>query len=178
MRGVARLRPQVDMNQGELPLMASPSRRVGLISCSSGKLDHRAPAAQLYTGQLFQLSKAWIVKRCPRWGILSAKHGLVLPEEEIDPYDQNLAGLTYAERCAWGARTREQIVRVWGRDALYTILAGADYCHAVDGLPYVEETIKGWTEQRRAMGMRKPGMGIGVIKQRIKQDLDRFGGGE
>lgn len=145
--------------------------RVGLISCSAGKLDHRAPAAELYTGPIFRAARAWITNRgeLGAWAILSAKHGLVLPDQELDPYDVSLSSLSFPELKAWGERTQAQLVARWGRDAIYTVLAGSDYRQATRGLPYVEDVIGCWTRRRREDGIRPAAVGIGVLKKYLKE---------
>jgi hypothetical protein len=143
--------------------------RVGLIACSAGKLSYRAPAAQLYTGPVYQLSRQWITGRTElgAWAILSAKHGLVLPEQELDPYDCSLDGMPEDERRAWCERTRQQLVDRWGRETIYMVVAGADYRAALRGLPYVEDVFACWSRRRRDEGLR--GFGIGVLKKYLKQ---------
>ena len=66
------------------------SRRVALISCSAQKLDHPASAVELYTSTLFRKAVAYAVTHCDGWFVLSAKHGLVRPEQVLEPYDQKL----------------------------------------------------------------------------------------
>lgn len=64
--------------------------RIGLVACSAGKLDHAAPARDLYTSQLFRKAAAYAAATCDRWYILSAKHGLLAPEDVVEPYDERL----------------------------------------------------------------------------------------
>lgn len=61
---------------------------IRLISCGSSKMDQRAVAANLYIGNLFKMGKKW-AESYPddRWAILSAKWGLVFPDEVLFPYD-------------------------------------------------------------------------------------------
>lgn len=141
--------------------------RVGLISCGAEKLPHAAPAAELYVGQYFRLCRTWISSpgRCDEWGILSAKHGLVMPSQVIDPYDLSLAELGEEERRTWAKGVHEQLLTRWGEGAIYLILAGEHYRAAVSRMPMVEDVIDHWTRMRKARGMRKPRMGIGVIKK-------------
>jgi hypothetical protein len=145
--------------------------RVGLIGCSAGKLDRRAPAAQLYTGPIFQLSCAWITGRTElgAWAILSAKHGVVLPGQEIDPYDVSLEAMSAAERRTWAGRTREQLIERWGRDVIYMVLAGAHYRAALEGLRFVEDVIESWARKRRDARLRPAHVSIGVLKKYLRE---------
>lgn len=64
--------------------------RVGLVGCASSKLRRPAAARELYTSQLFRKASAYAEATCDRWYILSAKHGLVHPDEFLEPYNQKL----------------------------------------------------------------------------------------
>lgn len=147
--------------------------RVGLIGCGKEKLSHAAPAAELYTGPFFSLCKKWISKpgRVDEWGILSAKHGLVLPSQVIEPYDLTLDRMGQKAQKKWAESTHEQLLEQWGSDhIIYMILAGSYYRTALYKMPMVEDAISHWTEMRRLRGMGKPHMGIGVIKKYILED--------
>lgn len=150
--------------------------RVGLIGCGKEKLDHAAPAKDLYVGSFFKLCKQWISKpgRVDEWAILSAKYGLVLPEQAIEPYDCTLNGGMYADykaRQSWAIRTSGEIVKRWcAQNTVFMILAGANYRMAVEWVPMVEDVIRCWTDWRRESGMRRPQMSIGVIKKYLKND--------
>lgn len=150
--------------------------RVGLIGCGKEKLPHAASASELYVGQFFKLSKQWISKpgRVDEWGILSAKHGLVLPDQELEPYDVSLDKFTYQERVSWGMRVHRQLVERWGDQVIWLILAGANYRVALSDMPFVEDVIACWTNWRRLAGMKRPQMGIGVIKQYMKRDEEFY----
>ena len=148
--------------------------RVGLIGCGKLKLDHAAPAQDLYVGPFFKLCKQWITKpgRVDEWGILSAKHGLLLPDQVTEPYDLSLDKLSFQQRVGWSNTVRYQLIRRWGQPngVIYMILAGALYRAALNNMPMVEDVIQCWTDWRKAKGMRRPQMGIGVIKQYLKRD--------
>lgn len=140
--------------------------RVALVGCSGTKLDRPAPARELYAGNLFKLSVRWVERRpFDAWAILSAKHGLVLPDEVIEPYDVMLDGRRLK---AWAALVEKQLVLRWGEGAIYTLLAGDQYGVAVQGLPFVEDVFRGWARQRKLDGHRRTG--IGVLMRELKLD--------
>lgn len=145
--------------------------RVGLISCSKRKLAHAAPAAELYQGELFKLSRAWIAKpgRVGAWGILSAKHGLVMPDQILEPYEMSLRSVGSEARAEWARRTHLQLVERWGPGAIYMVLAGCDYRDALLWMPMTEDVIAHWTAVRKRRGMRRPGVGIGVMKRLLRE---------
>jgi hypothetical protein len=64
--------------------------RVGLVGCAAQKLQRPAPAREIYVSQLFKKASAYAEATCDRWYILSAKHGLISPDEIIEPYDMRL----------------------------------------------------------------------------------------
>jgi hypothetical protein len=124
-------------------------RTIGLIACGKAKLDRPAPARELYVGNLFRACRAYVESTCDEWAILSAKHGLVLPDQVLAPYEQRLSGRA-EDRLAWARRVNEAIRRRWcasgyvagqpdehgGRpvgwaperlDVRFVVLAGADY---------------------------------------------------
>lgn len=98
---------------------------IGLISCSSAKLAHPAPARDLYCSPLFRLSLAYAQTTCTAVYVLSALHGLVSLDTIIAPYNRRMGGK--AERDAWSRRVASGLIAKHGRDVAYLVLAGADY---------------------------------------------------
>lgn len=83
---------------------------VGLVACCGPKLAHRAPAGLLYTSDLFRKSVAYLLARdVDEWAILSAKHGLVLPNETIAPYDLSLTSMPATKRKEWARKVQHQL---------------------------------------------------------------------
>lgn len=59
-----------------------------VIPCGARKLDHRARAADMYTGSYHRACRrAAEAMRPDRLLILSARYGLLGPDDEIEPYD-------------------------------------------------------------------------------------------
>lgn len=78
-------------------------RKIVIVGCGQSKLDIQAPARELYTGSLFASQRRYAEAcRCD-WGILSAKHGFLLPNESVAPYDVQL-GASRDVRRAWAHR--------------------------------------------------------------------------
>ena len=62
---------------------------VTLIQCTNTKRDQPAPAKDLYDeSAYFRKMRAWAESRDCRWYILSAKHGLLHPGTNVEPYDE------------------------------------------------------------------------------------------
>ena len=150
------------------------SGRVALVSCSADKASERRPAAQLYLGQLFRLSVEWIDLRRDvyhHWAILSAEHGLVMPDWELDPYDTCMAQV---DRRAWGERVTAQLRDHFGLEKIYTVLGGADYSGPLAGrVPYLETPFDHWREIHTWAHPRAR-WGIGKIMQRLKNENDQL----
>src|SRR5262245_30218934 len=84
---------------------------VGLVGCSRLKRSVAAPATELYTSPLFRLAAHYCSATCDLWFVLSAKHGLVTPDQVLAPYDATLTGLGPVERLAWAKQVVEQLNR-------------------------------------------------------------------
>ena len=85
-------------------------RTIVLIACASKKLDHPARAEELYNSDLFRKSLAYAKQMGPAAVyILSAKHGLVLPDDQIAPYNVTLNKMSRADAKAWSDRVFGQL---------------------------------------------------------------------
>lgn len=115
---------------------------VGLVACVKGKLGRRVAARDLYTSALFRLSRAYVERRCSQWAILSAKHGLVLPSDEIDPYDETLIGMPRRALEDWSRRTWAAISLRWDpATTTFVFLGGQAYSFALGAAPHVERPL-------------------------------------
>jgi hypothetical protein len=103
--------------------------KIGLVGCVKSKRGSAAPAADLYTSALFHGRRRWVEASCSHWYILSAKHGLVVPAEMLEPYDETLTTKGGRERRAWADRVLAQLRQVLGDIGRYDfeIHAGASY---------------------------------------------------
>jgi hypothetical protein len=72
-----------------------------LVGCGARKRSGVAPAGDMYTGDLFELSRAWAERNAPRWAVLSAKWCLLWPDEKIQPYNLALQTQPAAWRNKW-----------------------------------------------------------------------------
>src|SRR2546430_14040582 len=80
--------------------------QVGLVACSRTKTNRPVPARELYVSPLFRAASAYAERTygSGRWLILSARYGLVAPDQILSPYDLSLRQLTARQREAWGDR--------------------------------------------------------------------------
>lgn len=112
-----------------------------LIACSAAKLDHAAPAAQLYTGQAFRLAMAAAERAGADVLILSALHGAVDPTQQLQPYNRALAHMNTQQRKVWAGMVAQQLQQHQGREIV--VLAGKHYAAAVDAFPNVSRPLAG-----------------------------------
>lgn len=124
--------------------------RVGLVGCVKSKRPGRCEAKDLYTSALFRGRRAFVERTCDRWFILSAKHGLVEPDESLDTYDECLADIGRASRRAWAAKVLQDLETTLGPLAgiELEVHAGADYRDfgLVEGLQRKGATVDNPTE--------------------------------
>ena len=124
-----------------------------LISCSKSKADNPGPmlARYRYTSQLFAGALDWAEARFDRVGILSAKHGLVLPNQGIQPYDLSLRDLPKLQRGLWGEKVADQLHALWPGVTEWTVLAGAAYVEPLReaGVSFLNTPLHGLSQGER-----------------------------
>ena len=144
--------------------------RVLLLGCVSEKVPAAVAARELYVSTLFRLRRKYAETLGLPWFILSAKHGLVRPDEMLEPYDMRLSNLPVASRRAWGDRLFAQLqaaaVPLPGR--VFEFHAGSHYVEAVR--PHLERlgAVVAWPLK---------GLGLGEQLHWYKQFLREHGGG-
>ncbi len=73
-----------------------------LLSCVKSKRDYRCRAGDMYTSTLFKKGMAYAQSVKPKSiFILSAKYGLLSPDDIIDPYEKTLKNMQADERQQW-----------------------------------------------------------------------------
>ena len=112
-------------------------KRVFLLSCGRKKKDRRAQAGEMYTSPRFSKARELIAAtECP-WFILSAKHGLLSPDEMIEPYDMSLNNMPREECQLWAEKVKQQMDTHLPDADKVVILAGKRYFEYL--LPYLEK---------------------------------------
>ena len=110
-------------------------KTIGLVACSSTKQPGFHRAADLYTSPLFRLSRTWVERNCPDgWYILSAKHHLLHPSDNVCSYDRTLRDLTAGERFVWGCKVTRQLQALM--PCHFIAFAGQLYRNALNDLPH------------------------------------------
>jgi len=145
-----------------------PRNAIVLVACAAEKQTQRARAKELYTSDLFKKSRAYaeyLVEsgQAKAWYILSAKHGFLDPDKEIDPYDECLDSRTAEGRRAWSAGVWfDMAKRLKPQPAALIFLAGENYRKT---LAVVAEKVY------MAVEVPMKGLGIGEQKAWLKAAL-------
>jgi cytoplasmic iron level regulating protein YaaA (DUF328/UPF0246 family) len=81
-----------------------------LVSCTKKKQDYPCKAHEMYSASvLFRKAYAYCGKKYDVVTILSAKYGLISPEDEIEPYDVTLNKMSVKEKKDWSERVFKQL---------------------------------------------------------------------
>jgi hypothetical protein len=100
---------------------------VYLVSCVSKKRSNPCRARDLYMSDWFAKARRYVeASGCP-WFILSAKYGLVAPDQVIAPYELTLNTMGVPELRAWAERVSNQLVYAVPELSHVVFLAGQRY---------------------------------------------------
>ena len=83
--------------------------KLGLVSCTKSKQKHSCKAEEMYApSDLFRKAYRYAIKHYDQVAILSAKYGLLLPHETIEPYELTLKTMRVDEKREWAKRVYKQ----------------------------------------------------------------------
>jgi len=103
-------------------------KKIVLVACAGLKQKQPSPAKELYTSPLLREARRYAEREGDAWYILSAKHGLVRPDDVLDPYDATLARMKAQEREVWALRVFRQLAHEGvTKDDQVVFLAGHFY---------------------------------------------------
>lgn len=85
-----------------------------LLGCVKSKASRPLPARDLYISELFRRRRAYAEASGKPWAVLSALHGLVLPDAVVEPYDLALSDARAAYLREWGDRVLRQLATAFG----------------------------------------------------------------
>jgi len=109
--------------------------KLGLVSCTKSKMNFSCKAYEMYSpSSLFSKACQYAIRNYDRVVILSAKYGLLLPNDEIEPYDLTLKTMKRQQRKEWANKVFKQIGRRLGPNKI-----ARAYFHA--GREYREHLI-------------------------------------
>ena len=109
--------------------MVWTQRRIGLVGCVKEKAAVAQAAKDLYVSVLFAGRRSYVEQSSGDWWVLSAKHGLVHPNEVLAPYDVTLKDVGRPARRSWSKKLLLVIdERIQPRQGdVFEIHAGAEY---------------------------------------------------
>lgn len=108
-------------------------RYITLVGCGWRNDDYPAVAEDLYGSLLFRASIEVASALPGEWGVLSALHGLLSPNDLVVPCDLLLQSMSASERSHWGEKVFRQIVKRFnpGPSDIIVVLAGKEYAKEI-----------------------------------------------
>ncbi|WP_423709330.1 DUF6884 domain-containing protein [Undibacterium sp. WLX3042] len=103
--------------------------KIILISCVSQKLEQSEKVQNLYISTLFRYNLKYARSLKPNGiYVLSAKHGLLNLDQEIEPYEQTLNTMRFSEIKEWARLVLQQLSEIASLDEdEFIFLAGNKY---------------------------------------------------
>lgn len=138
------------------------SRTIICVLCVSQKQNTATLARDLYTSDWFRKAAAYAEKHADAWYILSAKYGLVSPDQNIAPYDETLNRMPASARRAWAQRVIKDLRGHLKPGDRVIFLAGARYRENL--VAHIQKL--GCTAEIPMQGLR-----IGEQKRWLKEQL-------
>lgn len=108
-------------------MMVDPQRTIYLVSCVSKKRQTICAARDLYISDWFVKARNYVESTGSTWFILSAKYGVVAPNQQIKWYNMTLNKMSVHERRAWAERVRLQLDVLLPPIEWLVVLAGWRY---------------------------------------------------
>ena len=139
---------------GAVTLDTAGGRRLFLVSCVKTKLSRPAKAKDLYISDWFRKARACVEREGGAWRILSAKYGLVHPEDVIQPYEKTLITMQVTERRTWADNVLKALEHCLGDADAVVFFAGERY----------REFLEPWLRSR-CIGFDVPMRGLSQGRQ-------------
>lgn len=111
----------------DLPQPPCQDETLVLVSCVKTKRAIACHVRDLYTSTWFRKAKAYVERMGIPWLILSAEHGLVHPDQLLEPYERRLKDMGAQQRREWARRVMDQFHVLAPRVRRCVILAGQGY---------------------------------------------------
>ncbi|MBY8862014.1 hypothetical protein K7711_36445 [Nocardia sp. CA2R105] len=146
-----------------------PKADAVLVSCVKVKREHGAAAKDLYISDYFSRMRHYAEASGLPWFILSAEHGLLRPDDWVEPYERYLPRTSREYRCAWGQRVAEQLETELGPLAglTFEVHAGAEYIQSIE--PYLHAAGAQVVDELHGLPI---GLRLSWYKQRTSGDVD------
>lgn len=122
-------------------------------------------AKDLYVSQWFKKASSYAELISDRWFILSAKYGLIYPDQIIQPYDSSLITMSTKERKRWSERVSAN---------LNIVVSSQDHVTFLAGLKYREYLIQPLKDLGCVISIPMEGLGIGQQLQWLNKQLENL----
>jgi hypothetical protein len=110
------------------PRRAPASGRVLLVGSSGAVATAPRVAAELFESPGFAAARERAVRSGSRWFVLSARYGLLDPDEVVSPAEDQLGDHTLGYRIAWGEWVGAQLAeRLWLSGVVVEVHGGVDF---------------------------------------------------
>lgn len=103
------------------------SKLIALVGCTSTQFNQAMPARWLYHSEWFLRAAAVAETASAGWYILSARYGLLHPDQKIAPYDLILSDLSPSQRKVWAVSVVQSLEQIIKPNDRLLLLAEADY---------------------------------------------------
>lgn len=100
---------------------------VAVISCGRRKNNFRTQAKNLYTGNLFIAARKFCECNYSDWIILSAKYGVLFPEQMVEPYDLFIDDFTEDEKINWSNTVANKIMKMFDSNKTIDFYTSKNY---------------------------------------------------
>ncbi len=108
-----------------------------LLALTGAQVRRASPARDLCTSRWFSLARAYAESHACPWLLLSARYGLVAPQQVITPYDTDLGAMSAQQRRDWGRTVGEAAQQTLPSIRQIVLLAGVKYVKCLR--PYLED---------------------------------------
>jgi hypothetical protein len=103
------------------------TKLIALVGCTSRQHAQAMPARWLYHSEWFIRAAAVAETASAGWFILSARYGLLHPDQKIAPYDLILSDLSPSQRKVWAAAIVQSLAQIISPNDRLLLLADPDY---------------------------------------------------
>ena len=145
-----------------------------IVTCVKEKLNGSFKAEDLYISDLFKKMRHFVEINDYDWRIISAKHGLIDPEDIIESYeDESLDQFKLLQgKQTTNLKTKKDALRQIIREQLEPILKDYNRIILMCGKNY-RDVILPLLKEKKVVNYFKGTKGIGEIKQKLLTDIDK-----
>lgn len=112
-----------------------------IIGWGKNKKSVKSKASELYKGTSFVVRRNWAITNFKNWCILSAKYGILLPDEIVEPYDLILNDLTNDDQDLLFKMAVKKIKKKFVNCSIFYIVAPSSYMRIGDYLSGLGQVI-------------------------------------